>query len=173
MRKGRVEHRFMSLPPDYIAGFIDGEGCFVITICKSSWSKIGIQSQLNFQIELRDDDEDILRKIKETLGCGRIYHLQYERYGWNPHSRLMISRMADINDKLIPFLRKTPLRAKKRHSFKLFCEAVEVFNHKKHLTLEGIEQLREIRSRMNVYSKKRSMRPPGCGKTARPVGGES
>ena len=162
----------MKLPGDYIAGFIDGEGCFTIIISKHKTKKLGLDARLHFEIELRADDEEILQDIQETLKCGRIYLLSYERYGWNPHVELKISSIKDIIEKLIPFLRKYPLRAKKRKSFEYFLEAVELFKRKEHLTLEGIEKLRKIRSKMNVYSKK-SKRRPGYGKTVCPVGREA
>jgi len=146
----------MSLPPDYVAGFIDGEGCFTIVIAKHKTKKLGLDARLCFEIEVRDDDEEIIRKIHKTLGCGRIYRLNYERYGWNPHIELKVSSIKEINEKLIPYLKKAKLRAKKRHSFKLFCQAAEVFKKKEHLTMQGIEKLRKIRQGMNKYSKKRS-----------------
>lgn len=142
------------LPPDYIAGFIDGEGSFSIIIAKHKQKKLGLDARLNFGIELRDDDSEILLKIQETLGCGRIYHLSYQKYGWYPHSLLKVSSYPEIRDKLIPFLQKYPLRAKKRLAFELFVQAADVFEHKEHLTKAGIEQLYEIRKLMNKYSKK-------------------
>ena len=50
----------MKLPPDYIAGFIDGEGCFTITFAKHPERKLGVDPRLQFEIELRDDDAPIL-----------------------------------------------------------------------------------------------------------------
>lgn len=146
----------MKLPPDYVAGFIDGEGCFTIVISKHPQKRIGLDARLHFEIELRDDDRELLEAIQKTLGCGRLYHLNYERYGWNPHVELKVSSLKEIREKLIPFFKKHKLRGKKRHSFRLFCEAAELFARKEHLTLEGIEKLRRIRQKMNVYSKKRS-----------------
>jgi len=144
----------MKLPGDYIAGFIDGEGCFTITISKHASKKLGVDARLHFQIEVRSDDLEIIQSIQETLNCGRIYHLSYERYGWNPHVELKISSFREITDKLIPFLAKYPLRAKKKHSYHCFLQAVEIFEKKEHLTLEGIEKLKAIRQNMNQFSKK-------------------
>lgn len=144
----------MKLPPDYVCGFTDGEGCFTIVISKHPSKKLGVDARLHFQIELRDDDEEILKNIQETLDCGRIYHLNYERYGWHPHVELKVSSIKEIREKLIPFFKKHPLRGKKSQSFTLFCQAVEIFDHKEHLTLQGIEKLKQIRQHMNRYSKK-------------------
>ena len=154
----------MKLPGEYIAGFIDGEGCFTIVISKHKTKKLGIDARLHFQIEVRDDDREIIEYIQETLDCGRIYHLSYERYGWNPHVELKNSSFEEITGKLIPFLKKYPLRAKKRFSYQYFLQAVKVFKEKRHFTLEGIQELREIRSKMNQYSKKSSNVGQGTGK---------
>lgn len=102
----------MTLPGDYIAGFVDGEGCFTITISKHSTKKLGVDARIHFQIELRSDDLEILQSIQETIQCGHIYHLSYERYGWKPHVELKVSSFPDIVNKLIPFLSKYPLRGK-------------------------------------------------------------
>lgn len=142
----------MKLPGNYVAGFIDGEGCFTIVISKHKTKKLGIDARLHFQIEVRDDDLEILQHIQETIGCGKIYHLSYERYGWHPHAELKVSSFPEITGKLIPFLTRYPLQAKKRLSYSYFLQAVEVFKKKEHLTLEGIEGLREIRNKMNQYT---------------------
>jgi len=144
----------MKLPGNYVSGFIDGEGCFTICIAKHSSKRLGLDARLHFQIEVRSDDLDIIQDIQETIGCGRIYHLNYEKYGWYPHVELKVSSFQEITSKLIPFLNRYPLRAKKKYSYRFFLEAVEVFQHKKHLTLEGIEELRKIRRKMNQFNKK-------------------
>ena len=145
------------LPGEYIAGFVDGEGCFTIVISRHPTKKLGVDARLHFQIELRSDDMEILQKIHKTLGCGHIYELNYKRYGWNPHVELKVSSIREIIDKLIPFFEQYPLRAKKRLSYQYFLQAVEIFKTKQHLTLDGIEQLRNIRKEMNQFSKKSSV----------------
>lgn len=153
----------MKLPEDYVCGFVDGEGCFTIIISKHKQKKLGLDARLHFEIELRDDDEEILQSIQETLECGHIYHLNYEKYGWHPHVELKVSSIKDIQHKLIPFFKKNVLRGKKRHSFELFTQAAEIFYSKRHLTQEGINELYEIRKKMNKYSKKSGVRH-GAGK---------
>jgi hypothetical protein len=84
----------MKLPGDYVSGFIDGEGCFTIVISKHKTKKLGLDARIHFQIEVRADDLDIIEDIQETLECGRIYYLSYERYGWNPHVELKVSSLS-------------------------------------------------------------------------------
>lgn len=134
------------LNPHYIVGFVDGEGCFSITLNKNG-GRIP-EVRLIFEIELREDDEPILREIQATLGCGNIYRLEYARYAkWQPHVKLKVSNIVDISQKIIPFFQKYPLQAKKRLQFEKFCQVAELIITKQHLTLEGVEQIRFIKQR--------------------------
>lgn len=131
----------MALDPNYIVGFVDGEGCFCITRDKSSY-------RLLFEIELRENDKPILEAIQSTLGCGQIYYLEYERYAkWQPHIKLKVSNFRDIYTKVIPFFKRYPLQAKKRFDFQKFCEVAELFASKEHLTSAGRERIEAIKHR--------------------------
>lgn len=160
----------MLLSGEYIAGFVDGEGCFSITIGKHHTTKNRLDPRLNFEIELRDDDREVLEMIAETLGCGRIYELNYDRYGWYPHVKLKISGIKDITEKVIPFFRKYSLFAKKRFSFEIFCQAAKVFEAKQHLTKGGIEKLIYLKAQMNKYSSRSSIRQGAGNPRARREG---
>ena len=132
------------LNPNYIVGFVDGEGCFSITINKNS-TRIS-EIRLIFEIEVREDDEDILRQIQTALACGAIYRLSYDRYQkWRPHVKYKVSNFQDISTKIIPFFRKYPLKAKKRFQFQKFCYVAEMMRRKEHLTAEGVEQISSLR----------------------------
>jgi hypothetical protein len=48
------------LNPWYIVGFVEGEGCFAITISKHKTKRLGFDARLVFEIELRGDDKPIL-----------------------------------------------------------------------------------------------------------------
>ena len=132
------------LNPSYVSGFVDGEGCFSISFNKNG-NRLP-EVRLIFEIELREDDEPILREIQKVLGCGNIYRLEYTRYSkWRPHVKLKVSNFSSISQKIIPFFRKYPLKAKKRHDFEKFCQAAELIKEKRHLTPEGVELIRKIK----------------------------
>src|SRR3990167_9718573 len=104
------------LDPNYVTGFVDGEGCFAITISRIRFKVAEVR--LKFEIELREDDEPILEEIQKVLGCGSIYRLEYERYKkWRPHVKFMVGSYKDIKEKIIPFFKKYPLQAKKKKQF--------------------------------------------------------
>lgn len=134
------------LNPHYIVGFVDGEGCFCISINRNGHRLPEVR--LIFEIELREDDEPVLREIQKVLGCGNIYRLEYARYAkWRPHVKLKVSNFADISQKIIPFFKRYPLQAKKRHDFERFCQVAELIKIKAHLTSEGVEQIKALRHR--------------------------
>ena len=134
------------LNPHYVVGFVDGEGCFSITFNKNE-NRLP-EVRLIFEIELREDDLQILEKIREVLDCGRIYRLEYARYEkWRPHVKLKVSNFKDISEKVIPFFIRYPLQAKKLDSFNKFCKVAELMKTKEHLTKEGIIKIRNIKEK--------------------------
>lgn len=133
----------------YIVGFVEGEGCFAINISKHKTKRLKRDAWLSFEIELRGDDRPILERIKKVFGCGNIYDLNYDRYGWMPHVKYHLRGIDNIQNILIPFFEKHKLQGKKAKDFKLFCKAAEVFAKKEHLTEKGIKKLESIRQFMN------------------------
>lgn len=134
------------LNPNYIVGFVDGEGCFSITVNRHEKNRLEIR--LIFEIEVREDDIDILRQIQSTLQCGNIYKLSYDRYQkWRAHVKYKVSNFGDVSEKIIPFFTAHPLQAKKRFQFAKFCFVAKMMQRKEHLTNNGIQRILEIKSK--------------------------
>ena len=142
------------LHPQYVAGFIDGEGSFVVGFGRHKTLKRRIEIRLVFSIELRADDREILHRIMKTIGCGTIYDASYERYGWYPHVTYKIGSTKDMEQYLIPFLDKTPLQAKKREVYRVFREIVFMFRRKEHLTDAGFHRIKKLRGEYRKFGKK-------------------
>ena len=143
------------LSPHYVAGFVAGEGCFCVSVSKHKTLKRRIEVRPEFEIELRHDDAVILEKIRKILGCGSIYKLNYERYGWAPHVKFKVSNIADLKEKIIPFFTKYPLQAKKQASFAIWAKIVEMVYQKKHLDYGGFQKILKLRDRMRQIGKKK------------------
>lgn len=158
----------MFLNPWYICGLVEGEGCFCITISKHKTKKLGFDARLMFEIEMIIEDKPLLEQLKKSLQCGRLYDLNYERYGWRPHVKFATKKFVDIQEKIIPFFRRYPLQGKKRRDFQFFCQAADIFRRREHLTQSGLDSLRQIQMRMNLrkklkwsFAKVRENRVPG------------
>ena len=102
-----VERPLVELPqtidPQWLAGFTDGEGYFNIQIQKSSTHSLGERVILTFQVTQHIRDQQLLFCIVKNLGCGKIYK-KGEAFDFR------VSKFADITEKIIPFLKKYPIR---------------------------------------------------------------
>lgn len=152
-KKGRIQS-IKKLHPQYIAGFIDGEGSFNVSIYRDETMKNKIFIRPEFSIELRADDKEILERIQITIGCGKIYDCNYERYGWYPHVKYKVSRLEEISDILIPFLEKCPLQAKKVKNFDCFKKIVRMRMKREHLTKKGVYKITKLRDKIRSLGKK-------------------
>ena len=151
---GKEQIQRKKLHPQYVAGFIDGEGSFSVTIGKHKTLKRGILILPEFEIEVRADDREILERIMVTIGCGRIYDLSYERYGWFPHVKYKITSTKIMRDILFPFLDASPLQAKKLKAYKIFKQIVLMVCKKKHLEDLGFEKIKKLRDELRKLGKK-------------------
>jgi hypothetical protein len=89
-------------------------------------------------------DLPLMNSIKKYLGCGN-----FQVKSKKPIVNLVVSKFSDINEKIIPFFDKYPLQGTKILNYADFCKIAELMKSKTHLTLSGIEQIREIKDRMN------------------------
>ena len=62
---------------------------------------------------------------------------------------LRVTKFEDLVNKIIPLFQKYPIRGVKALDFSDFCRAVSLMKDKKHLTVEGLEQIRKIKAGMN------------------------
>ena len=145
-----------ALNPSYVSGFIDGEGCFSISVGRHKTLKRRSEIRPEFEIELRADDREILERICVTIGTGRMYDLSYERYGWLPHVKYKIGGRKDMVKYLFPFLDRYPLQAKKRYDYRIFKKVVLMMERKEHLTDAGYSKILALRDQIRMHGKKKN-----------------
>ena len=143
------------MDPNYIVGFVDGEGCFSVGCSRRPDVKLGYEIRAAFEIEMVVDDKPILEKIHKTLGQpGQIYTSDFKRYPrWKPHCKLKVSNLKELTEKIIPFFTKYPLQSKKRKSFEIFCTIVKMIIEKKHLKKSSARKIIAMRNKMNPTGK--------------------
>lgn len=108
----------------WLAGFMDGEGCFYLT--KSTTGSHRCQ----VRIKLRADDRPILDECVRRTGCGYVVGVK-SKYG--PQVEWMVVRKADTA-RMVDIFRAFVLRAKKRRDFEIWSEAVAVMASVRHIT---------------------------------------
>lgn len=139
-----------SVVAGWIVGFIDGEGCFSVSIVRSKTSPIGYQVMPEFVATQGEKSLDALKKLQSFFGCGNIFiNRRYDNHTENLY-RFCIRSLKDLNEKVVPFFRNYPLQTAKRQDFDRFATIMDLIRERKHLSLEGVVQIAEIASQMNV-----------------------
>ena len=87
-----------------------------------------------------------MRSLVEFLKCGVIFKNREAIY-------FRVTKFHDITDKIIPFFKKYRIHGVKALDFYDFCQVAELMKDKKHLTAEGLDQIRQIKAGMNTGRK--------------------
>jgi len=128
--------------PNWISGFSSGESCFDVKTNKSIRYTAGYQIQIRFRITQHTRDRALLDLIASYLDCGSI----------QPSLNVVnfcVSNYKDVVNIIISFFNKYPIQGSKFFDFEDFCKVAELMENKAHLTIEGMEQIKEIKNKMN------------------------
>tara|TARA_B100000745_G_C20143439_1_gene392133 strand:+ start:292 stop:765 length:474 start_codon:yes stop_codon:yes gene_type:complete len=126
----------------YIAGFVDGEGSFNVSLKKRK-DYVG-EFKLTASFNVSQKDRVILAFIKKTIGCGTLRErkdgvVYYE-----------VTNITSLYENVLPFFKEFGfLSAKKKHNFAIFKQIVEKMYNKKHLTKDGFKEIIDLREKLN------------------------
>lgn len=124
--------------PEWLVGFVSGEGNFMIRLINSPANKLGYQVGLRFQITQHSRDTLLMKNIINYLECG---YLSTRKDIIDFH----VTKFSDIIEKIIPFFDKYHLLGVKQKDFKVFKIVAYIIRDKKHLTEEGLLKIKEIK----------------------------
>jgi hypothetical protein len=129
--------------PYWITGFVDGEGTFDIKIY-SSKTNVGSAVQLRFRIPQHDRDSKLIEIIMKYFGSGSV-----EKHTKHPAVTLVITKFTTLTEQIIPFFESYPLVSVKKKDFLDWCTVAKLMTNKAHLTQDGFNLIRTIKSGMN------------------------
>ena len=138
----------MKLSPDWVVGFVDGEGCFFIGIQRNPTVKIGFQVIPEFRVVQHKRDLDVLHALKTFFGFGRVCQSHGDRWEFR------VRRLDHLREVSV-FFASHKLRTKKRIDFQRFSEVLTMMNEGRHLTTEGLEEVARIATLMNTGNRPR------------------
>ena len=141
----------------YITGFVDGEGCFSVTIQKSKNVKLGIQVIPEFHVSQHQNRTEVLQEIKRAFGCGYIKANDPS----NPKdmtSVYVVRNLKDLLNKVIPFFKKYPFISNKQNDFEKFVQVVGFMDKGKHLEKDGLVKILKMAFSMNFRGKYRKLK---------------
>ena len=132
---------------NWIVGFVDGEGCFHISINKINKMSLGWQVLPEFRIVQNEENKQVLYKIQEYCGFGKVTLNREDQHGIRKEFR--VRGLENLNV-LIRFFQKYPLQTKtKKQSFETFSDVIKMMNNKEHLTQEGLNIIAKMVTLMN------------------------
>ena len=133
----------------WVVGFVDGEGCFSITLQRMPSMKYGWQVFPEFVVTQGAKSLPALVSLRQFFGCGKIFVNRRADNHREPLYRFCVRAADDLQRTIIPFFREHPLRTAKREDFEKFAQVVRMMVAKKHLTLEGMKAIAAIAQTMN------------------------
>ncbi|MDP2967409.1 MAG: LAGLIDADG family homing endonuclease [bacterium] len=147
------------LSKNYIANFVSKEGCFDLQFRRDvKYNRpnrpvyYGWKAQ--FVVMGKYKDEDLLRKIQNSLNCGRLHFVGENKI------RYSVQSIDDLYNKVIPFFKEYDLSGNRKQNSEWWSKAIEIlFQNKgkaiKEWKKEDFLQLIEIQKIMQKYKIKK------------------
>jgi hypothetical protein len=133
----------MKLEAQWIVGFVDGEGCFHVSINKHDEMSLGEQVLPEFTVVQHERDIQVLHALKAHFGCGVVRVNHGDRMSYR------VRNLEHLMQIIIPFFEKHLLKTKKHVEFLKFRQVVLKMKNGDHLTQEGLEEIRALKNQMN------------------------
>ena len=133
----------MKLEAQWITGFVDGEGCFHVSINPHKEMTTGFQVLPEFTVVQHKRDVQVLHALKSYFGCGVVRTNHGDRMAYRVRSK------EHLLERIVPFFVQHTLKTKKNVDFKKFRHILLLMDKGVHLTDDGIEEIRTIAGEMN------------------------
>jgi hypothetical protein len=142
----------------WVVGFVDGEGCFSVSINRSPATKLGWQVVPEFVVTQGEKSLVSLQTLQDFFECGNIF-VNHRSDNHKEHLyRYCVRALDDLRTKIVPFFWENPLRTSKHEDFKKFVQVLDLMEQGCHLTEEGIAEIAKIAETMNRKKPSRFLR---------------
>ena len=134
----------------YISGFVDGEGCFCVSFQPSRRHRFGWEVRPSFSVSQNADRAELLYLIQETWECGFIRPDRSDKT-----IKFEVRDVQDLVEKVLPHFRHYPLMSSKQAEVERFDRICQLIVKKRHLEIDGLEEIVKIAIGMNSSGKRR------------------
>ena len=128
--------------PEWLAGFITGEGCFLVDTYKAK-TKWGVGVTLRFKVAQHNRDLELLRSLVTYFDCGSV-----QKSG-DSVGEFSVAKFENLVLKIIPFIEEHPILGSKALDYSDFKKVADLMKNKAHLSKTGLEEILAIKSQMN------------------------
>jgi len=122
----------------WVAGFIDGEGCFSVNINRCPTLRLGWQVRPEFVVTQGERSASALSVLREFFGCGAMYRNRRRDNHREDVLRYCVRRLSDLEERVLPFFERVPLRTAKAEDLARFREVIEAMRLGRHLEADGL-----------------------------------
>jgi LAGLIDADG endonuclease len=139
----------------YISGYVDGEGCFAVSVNRNPTCRSGYQLVPEFHVSQNGDRRQVLELIRARFGGSG-----YIKPNGSKDRALVyvVRRRADLLERVIPFFERSPLVSSKHEEFERFAVIVRAMASGVHRTPGGFSRLLDEALSMNGGGRFRSVR---------------
>jgi hypothetical protein len=127
----------------YISGYVDGEGCFTVSISPRAKLLAGWEVRPSFSVSQNGDRAEVLYVLKAYFGCGSIQPDRSDKtLKWETR------RLEDLLERVIPHFERYPLLSGKRLDFESFASVCRLQAGGSHRTRAGLIEIVELARRI-------------------------
>lgn len=134
----------------YITGFVDGEGCFLVSFSLRKKMKLGIEVRSSFSVSQHKRSQDIILFLQQFFNCGGIRFSKKDQ-----NYKFEVRNINDLIKIIIPHFRKYPLRTSKKEEFERFAKICELIYSNHHLSKEGLKEILLLSQKLNIDGNKK------------------
>lgn len=139
--------------PSYISGFVDGEGCFLVSFNLRGKLNTGIEVRPSFSISQNERSLELLKRIHAYFNCGAI------RYSRNDRTyKYEVRSLDEIIQKIIPHFLNYPLFSSKQKDFEKFRFVCEAMKRNFHRSSNHLTEIIELSYSMNPSGKRKYLK---------------
>jgi hypothetical protein len=139
----------------WVVGFVDGEGCFSISVVRNQACRFGWQVQHEFAVTQAAPSKPALELLVEVFGCGRIVEQHRPLDHRQTLLRFSVKRRKELVGRVVPFFEANPLRTAKRADFERFVQVLRMMEGRAHRTEDGLRTIAAITQQMNRRQRSR------------------
>lgn len=139
----------------WVVGFVDGEGCFSISVVRNPTCRLGWQVQHEFSVTQAASSRAALEDLVEIFGCGYLIENVRTDNHRVPLLRFSVKRRSDLVASVVPFFEERPLRTVKRLDFERFATVLHWMEAGAHLSEAGLRRIARVTEHMNRRQRSR------------------
>ena len=136
----------MKLTNEWVVGFVDGEGCFHVSLNRHSEMTLGYQVLPEFVVVQHERDIQILHALKRFFGAGVVRRNNGDSFCFRVRK---LESLVDVCD----FFLQHPLKTKKNVDFAKFRYIVLKMRESRHLCREGLLEIIELAALMDTTNR--------------------